>query len=98
LLVAEYRVPAGAVLGPYRLVQVWVEKHPASGENRLVVRLGGPHVDTEPRVRVVGLSETQYRGIWSGRNGPPYEVWAAPDPLPAVITLKRGDSRVELRR
>ena len=98
VLVAEYRVPAGAALGPYRPAQVWVENHSASGERRLVIRLDGPHVDTEPRVRVAGLDDTQYRGVWSERNGAPYEVWAAPDPLPAVITLERGGTRIDLVR
>jgi hypothetical protein len=98
LLVATFDVPADAVLGEYRVLETWVERHPASGEDRLVVRLKGPHVDQEPRVRVAGLDDLHYRDIWSERNGPPYEVWLAPNPLPDVLTLQRGGKQVQVRR
>jgi hypothetical protein len=53
VLTAEYVVPNNADLGRYRPIEVWIEHG-----NRLVVRLKGPHVDTEPRVRVQGLADT----------------------------------------
>ena len=84
LFVAGFDVPADTDLGDYRLIETWVERHPNSGEQRLVVRLKGPHVDREPRVRIAGLDDLHYRGIWSQRDGPPYEVWLAPTPLPDV--------------
>jgi hypothetical protein len=98
LFVAGFDVPADADLGEYRLLETWVERHPDSGEERLVVRLKGPHVDQEPRVRIAGLDDLQYRSIWSERNGPPYEVWLAPSPLPDVLKFQRGDKAVEVRR
>ena len=98
VFVAGFDVPPDTNLGEYRLLETWVERHPDSGEQRLVVRLKGPHVDQEPRLRIAGLDDLQYRGIWSERNGPPYEVWVAPSPLPAVLTLSRGDKEVEVRR
>ena len=64
----------------------------------LVVRLKGPHVDREPRVRIRGLDDVEYRRIWSERDGPPYEVWLAPNPLPDVLKFYRGDKEVEVRR
>jgi len=97
LLVAAFKVPADADLGDYRLIETWVERH-ESGEHRLVVRLQGSHVDQEPRVRIVGLDDLKYRTIWSERNGPPYEVWLAPSPLPDVLNFQRGDKEVEVRR
>ena len=93
LLVAECAVPANTALGEYRPIQVWVERR-RTGGNHLVVRLQGPHVGLEPRVDVTGLS---YGGIWSERNGPPYELWAVPDPPPDALTLRRGDDKIDLR-
>jgi hypothetical protein len=98
LFVAGFDLPADADLGEYRLLETWVERHPDSGEQRLVVRLKGPHVDQEPRVRIVGLNDLQYRSIWSERNGPPYEVWHAPSPLPDALRFHRGAKEVEVRR
>ena len=98
LFVAGFDVPPDADLGEYRLLETWVERHPDSGEQRLVVRLRGPHVDHEPRVRIAGLDDLQYRSIWSERNGPPYEVWLAPSPLPEVLKFQRGDKVVDVRR
>lgn len=90
---AEYVVPANADLGRYRPVEVWIEHG-----DHLVVRLNGPHVDTEPRVRIQGLAETDYRAIWSVRDGPPYEVWTAPDPLPDTLILERDSTKIELHK
>ena len=98
LFVAGFDVPADADLGEYRLLEAWVERHPDSGEQRLVMRLKGPHVDREPRLRIAGLNDLQYRSIWSERNGPPYEVWLAPDPLPDALKIQRGDKEIEVRR
>ena len=98
LFVAGFDVPAEADLGEYRVVETWVERHPDSGEKRLVVRLNGPHVDREPRVRIAGLDDLQYRGMWSERNGPPYEVWLAPTPLPDALKFQRGDKEIKARR
>ncbi len=98
LLNAEYAIPNDGDLGEYQVLEVWAETDRDSAEQHLVVRLKGPHHDTEPRVHIVGLDETQYRSIWSERNGPPYEVWAAPYPLPNVLRLKRGDKQVNLIR
>lgn len=98
LFVAAFDVPADADLGVYRLLETWVERDPASGEQQLVVRLKGPHVDQEPRVRIRGLEDVQYRRIWSERDGPPYEVWLAPSPLPDVLKFYRGDKEVEVHR
>src|SRR4051794_21672122 len=49
LFVTGYAVPTEAKLGDYRLVETWIERDPASGEHRLVVRMQGPYVDREPR-------------------------------------------------
>ncbi|MHA3774509.1 hypothetical protein ACXR0O_23540 [Verrucomicrobiota bacterium sgz303538] len=98
ILVAEYNVPAGAALERYRPVEVWVEFIPDSTERQLVVRLDGPHVDREPRVRIRGIDDSYYRFLWSERNGPPYEMWKAPEPLPDVLTLERGGDKVQLER
>jgi hypothetical protein len=93
VLTAEYVVPNNADLGRYRPIEVWIEHG-----NRLVVRLKGPHVDTEPRVRVQGLADTDYRAIWSERSGPPYEVWEAPNPLPDTLVLERDSTKIELHK
>jgi len=93
ILIAEYAIPTHAEIGGYRPLEVWIE-----GTRRLVVRLKGPHVDSEPRVNVRGLTEHDYRSIWSERNGPPYEVWLAPDPVPETIVLERGNEFIELDR
>jgi hypothetical protein len=98
LFVAEYVVPKAADLGRYRVIESWVETSPRSGDRQLVVRLKGPHVDEEPRVRVVGADDSRYRGLWSERDGPPYEMWSVSDPLPEVIGLERESRRIELRR
>ena len=93
VLTAEYVIPANANLGRYRPIEVWVEHG-----DRLVVRLKGPHVDTEPRVRVQGLTDMDYRTIWSERSGPLYEVWAAPNPLPDTLILERDTTKIELHK
>ena len=98
VLVAEYTVPDKASTGEYRVVEVWVERAGGTRELLLVVRLAGPHVGTEPRMQVAGLKETDYRTVWSERDGPPYEVWSAPTPLPETLTLRRSDTEVQLRR
>ena len=82
LFVASFVVPEDPDLGEYRLIEAWVERHAASGEQRLVVRLKGPHVDQEPRVRIAGFDDLQYRNIWSERDGSPYEVGWLPAPFP----------------
>ena len=93
ILTAEYVVPTNADLGRYQPIEVWVER-----SDRLVVRLKGPHVDTEPRVQVQGLTDTDYRTIWSERGGPPYEIWAAPKPLPDKLVLERDNQKLELQK
>ena len=98
LLVAEYILPPDTVLGDYRVVEVWIEADPRSTDRQIVVRLGGPHVGQEPRVRVVGHQEVRYRRIWSERGGPPYETWTAPDPPPEILTMERDGKRIELHR
>lgn len=50
------------------------------------------------RVRIAGLDEMQYRGIWSERNGPPYERWAAPALLPDTLRLERNGKAVEVEK
>ncbi|MDA9859024.1 hypothetical protein N9D23_12960 [Rubripirellula sp.] len=92
-LIAEYRIPDGADLGPYEPIEVWIEN-----DRKLVVRLDGPHVDSEPRVVVRGLSLQDYRDIWSECDGPPYEVWVAPEPIPDSIFLERDSKSIELKR
>ena len=86
-------MPTNADLGRYQPIEVWVER-----SDRLVVRLKGPHVDTEPRVQVQGLTDTDYRTIWSERGGPPYEIWAAPKPLPDKLVLERDNQKLELQK
>lgn len=98
LFVAEYSIPFDATLGPYRPVEVWIESGSQSSHKLLVVRLKGPHVDQEPRVQVADLTESDYRAIWSEPNGPPYEVWAAPDPVPDKLTLEREGMKITLLR
>jgi|KBSSwiStaDraftv2_1062776.scaffolds.fasta_scaffold2537713_1 hypothetical protein len=98
LLVAEYVVPSGAKLADYRPIQVWVESVPPTGEHQIIVRLAGPHHGGTMRVRIADIDEMKYRGIWSERNGPPYEHWAAPTPLPDVLTLERQGKKIEIRR
>jgi hypothetical protein len=93
ILVAEYIIAPDAKLGYYTPLEVWIEE-----ERKLVVRLKGPHVDTEPRVSIQGLSDFDYRTVWSERNGPPYEVWLAPDPVPDELTLQRGEKSVVAHR
>ena len=97
ILVAEYQVPSPSKLERYSVREVWIERHAASESNWIVVRLDGPHVDTEPRVQVAGLdSMDDYRGIWSERSGPPYELWAAPEPLPNPLVLTRDGNTLTL--
>ena len=93
VLVAEYTVPDNAELGQYQPLQVWIEN-----DRKLVVRLKGPHHDSEPRVNVRGRTASDYLSIWSERDGPPYEVWLAPDPIPDTIVLERDSKLLELRR
>ena len=93
LLIAEYAVPENAKLGPYEPLEVWIEE-----DHKLVVRLKGPHVDAEPRVHVRGLTDKDYRSSWSERDGPPYEVWRAPDPIPDTLLLQRNSESIELHR
>ena len=98
LLVAEYAIPSGAELGEYRPIEVWVENVPPSSKHEIIVRLAGPHHGGTMRVRIAGLDEMQYRGIWSERNGPPYERWAAPTPLPDVLILERDGKKIEIHK
>lgn len=98
VLVAEYVVAAEAELGEYRPLEVWIENRGKREGPQLVVRLNGPHVDKEPRIRIDGLSLEQYRHIWSERNGPPYEVWAHPDEPPNSFVLRSGSSHIEVLR
>jgi hypothetical protein len=96
--VAEYAIPANADLGDCRPLQVWVERVQPSGERQIIVRLQMRHHGGAMRVRISGLDEMQYRGIWSERNGPPYERWAALDPLPGVLRLEREGKAVEVQK
>lgn len=98
LFLAEYTIPDGAVLGDYRPIEIWAESDPQSPERRIVVRLNGPHHGGSIRVGIRGFDATQYRGIWSERNGPPYEMWAAPDPLPDTLKLERNGKQIEVKR
>jgi hypothetical protein len=93
ILVAEYTIAPDAKLDPYTPLEVWIEDG-----RKLVVRLKGPHVDTEPRVKIQGLTDREYRSIWSERDGPPYEVWIAPDPIPDTLILQRGENSTVVRR
>jgi hypothetical protein len=97
LLIAEYTVPAEVRLGEYRPVEVWVEKR-LNGNREIIVRLKGPHHgDGNPfRVGIAGLDPQQWEGIWSERNGPPYERWRAPNPLPESLTLVRNGESIEI--
>jgi hypothetical protein len=97
LLIAEYSVPATADFGDCRPREVWVETA-RSGEHEVIVRLDAPHHGDAMRVRIAGLDEMQYRGVWSERNGPPYERWAAPKPLPGKLRLERNGKAVEIER
>jgi hypothetical protein len=36
--------------------------------------------------------------MWSERNGPPYERWAAPSPLPDTLRLEYNGKAVEIQR
>jgi hypothetical protein len=96
LLIADYVVPDDANLGEYQVLEVWAETDRESGTQQLIVRLKGPHHGTEPRVQIAEPGNVQYLSIWSKRNGPPYEVWAAPDPIPEVLKLQRGNRTIEL--
>jgi hypothetical protein len=98
VFVAEYLVPPDAQLGEYRPIEVWAETVAPSKEQQIIVRLAGPHHGGAMRVRIAGFDEMQYRGIWSERDSPPYERWAAPNPLPDVLTLERDGKKIEVRR
>lgn len=97
MLIAEYIVPEEADMGRYQVKEVWVEHDKAEGKNQLVIRLSGPHVDTEPRVQVAGLDYNEdYLDVWSQYGGPPYEVWKAPKPLPDTLILTREEKELKL--
>lgn len=98
IFVAEYVVPPNADLGDCRPVEIWVEEVIPSGKRQIVVRLQMRHHGGALRVRIAGLDEMDYLGIWSERNGPPYERWAAPDPLPLILRLERNGKAVEVRK
>ena len=98
VFVAEYLVPHDAQLGEYRPIEVWAETVAPSKEQQIIVRLAGPHHGGAMRVRIAGFDETQYRGIWSERDGPPYERWAAPSPLPDILRLERDGKTVDVPR
>lgn len=98
LLKAEYAIPDDAEIGDYRIIEVWAETDRVSGTEQIIVRLKGPHHGTEPRVELVEPKNVRYVSIWSERNGPPYEVWAAPDPLPEVLKFHGGDKTIEIAR
>jgi len=98
IFIAEYSIPKVAQLGRYEPREVWVESVPDRDQKIIVVRLRGPHVDSEPRVQIVGLDQWDYRAIWSERNGPPYEVWTAPDPLPSTLILTNDSVTVTLTK
>ena len=97
IFIAEYAVPQTADLGDCRPIEVWVEAAP-SGEQEVIVRLDAPHHGGALRVRIAGFDEMQYRGMWSERNGPPYERWAAPSPLPDKMRLERNGKTIEIQR
>ena len=52
---AEDGVPESAKRGRYQALEVWTED-----DRKVVVRLQGPHHDSEPRVTVRGLTENEY--------------------------------------
>lgn len=98
LLRVEYAVPRDSELGDYSVLEVWCELDHESGEEQLIVRLKGPHHGEEPRVEITEPEGMLYRSIWSQRGGPPYEVCAAPVPLPDELKLRRGNMEIELIR
>lgn len=89
--IAEYRPVGTTQLGEYRVLELWVEDGSQGAGPWLVVRLKGPHHGAEPRVEVAGVG--RYRTIWSERDGPPYEIWEAPEPLPASLLLEGGGAQ-----
>lgn len=98
VFITEYAVPANADLGDYHPIEVWVE-NTARGDQEIVVRLQGIHQSGERvRVGIAGFDEEQLLGVWSKRNGPPYERWKAPNPLPDKLRLMRGEKSVEIHR
>ena len=97
VLTAEYSIPATEDLGDCRPREVWVE-NARSGEQEIIVRLDAPHHGGAMRVRIAGLDEMHYRGIWSERSGPPYERWAAPSHVPDKLRLERNGKAVEIVR
>jgi len=101
VFIAEYAVPAIADLADCRLIEVWVETSSSErweGQQEIIVRLDARHHGGAPRVRIAGIDEMQYHGMWSEPNGPPYERWAAPSPLPAKLQLERKGKTVEIER
>ncbi|QDS98276.1 hypothetical protein HG15A2_15490 [Adhaeretor mobilis] len=98
VLRAKYAVPRDSELGDYSVLETWCEIDNESGEEQIVVRLKGPHHGEEPRVKIIEPEGMLYRSVWSQRDGPPYEVWAAPVPLPDVLKLRRGNMEIELLR
>lgn len=52
---ADYAVPENAKRGRYQSLEVLTED-----DRKPVVRLQGPHHDSEPRVTVRGLTENEY--------------------------------------
>ena len=98
VLVAQYMPAEHTSIGGYEVRQVWVERSERYKGDVVVVRLGGSHYGEEPRVRIQGMKEFDYLTIWSERNGPPYEIWKAPDPLPSSVVLEREGKKVTFEK
>jgi hypothetical protein len=98
LLIARY-VPVGeTALEGYEVREVWAERSERYKSDIIVVRLGGSHYGDEPRVRLRGMKEFDYLTIWSERDGPPYEIWKAPIPLPSTLVLEREGKEIILEK
>jgi hypothetical protein len=98
VLIARYVPVQGSAPGGYEVLEVWVERSERYRSDVIVVRLGGSHHGNEPRVWINGMKEFDYLTIWSNRNGPPYEIWKAPDPLPSTLALAREGKEIILEK
>ena len=99
LLVARYEGLQGKEFGEYEGVAAWVEFCDASKEQvQLVVKLHGPHIGQEPRVRIKGFARASYRFLWSDSRGSLYELRAIWGPLPEEFVLFRGEDELCLQK
>jgi hypothetical protein len=98
ILIARYVPVRESALGVYEVREVWAERSERYKSDVIIVRLGGSHYGDEPRVRIVGMKEFDYLTIWSERNGPPYEIWKAPNPLPSTLVLEREGKEIILEK